>query len=312
MFGTLYWTNSIKTRNLGLDIYEIFLVPAAASERHITYSRGRRLLLICIQSALCFPVWSFSHRQHLDFFSFHTISHCFIMRTPPHAAWEAPWMLCLRFIRTIRHDLLCFAATSVFRRWETPKPNVSTRLSYPSASRGPRRTSLQRSSSGTSMIRRSTWIRSLTYRCSGWVLTHRQEESSVLQTGSGDRKKSWQDTESHFQASSLLRKVSPLEVSVTIVLSVCRKKRAATIYPRNRLCLRRWNWWESHFMFILVLKDLEHLVDVFRAKERGRRLSVTDESQVWWRTSWRDEFSSQRRGNWEYLCCLDVSRRSFH
>lgn len=116
---------------------------------------------------------------------FHT---CFIMRTPPHAAWEAPWMLCLRFIRTISHDLLCFAATSVFRRWETPKPNVSTRLSYPSASRGPRRTSLQRSSSGTSMIRRSTWIRSLTYRCSGWVLTHRQEESSVLQTGSGDRK----------------------------------------------------------------------------------------------------------------------------
>lgn len=27
-------------------------------------------------------------------------------------------------------------------------------------------------------------------------------------------------------------------------------------------------------MFILVLKDLEHKVDVFRAKERGRRLSV--------------------------------------
>lgn len=33
-------------------------------------------------------------------------------------------------------------------------------------------------------------------------------------------------------------------------------------------------------MFILVLKDLEHKVDVFRAKERGRRLSVSDESQV--------------------------------
>lgn len=65
---------------------------------------------------------------------------------------------------------------SVFRRWEMPKPNVSTRLSYPSASSGPRQTSLRRSSSGTSTIRRSTWIRSLTSRCSGWVLTWRRGE----------------------------------------------------------------------------------------------------------------------------------------
>lgn len=66
--------------------------------------------------------------------------------------------------------LVCWCH-SVFRRWEMPKPNVSMRLSYPSASSGPKQTSLRRSSSGTSTIRRSTWIRLLTSRCSGWVLT---------------------------------------------------------------------------------------------------------------------------------------------
>lgn len=27
------------------------------------------------------------------------------------------------------------------------------------------------------------------------------------------------------------------------IFSLCRKKRAVTIYPRSQLCLRRWNWW---------------------------------------------------------------------
>ncbi len=100
--------------------------------------------------------------------------------------------------------LSCSGVISVYKRWEMQKPSVSTRLSYLSAFSGPRRTSLQRSSSGTSMIRRSTWTRSLTSRCSEWVHTHTHQNK--LHTHFGvynktvcflftERKKLWQYTQ---------------------------------------------------------------------------------------------------------------------
>lgn len=75
--------------------------------------------------------------------------------------------------------LLGVCLRSVFKKWATQRPNVSTRLFYLSASSDQRQTSLLSSSSGTSMIRRSIWIRLLISRCSEWV--HTQGHRSVSQ-----------------------------------------------------------------------------------------------------------------------------------
>lgn len=56
-----------------------------------------------------------------------------------------------------------------------------------------------------------------------------------------------------------------------------RRKRAAKIYPRNRSCLRRWNWWVSAFVFPWLLMAASRL------KSISFRLMETEHMYYWWK-----------------------------